>query len=84
MVICLGFIEISLLSLTFKSKILVSIKAVDTSNLSNSSELMTYSADYSLGGGVTVGLLYFDHEQTANSQIRTDADGIMSMISVGF
>ena len=57
---------------------------VDTSNLSNSSELMTYSADYSLGGGVTVGLLYFDHEQTANSQIRTDADGIMSMISVGF
>ena len=37
-----------------------------------------------LGGGVTVGLLYFDVEQTANSQIRTDADGIMSMISDRF
>ena len=46
----------------------------DTNNLSNSSEMITYSADYSLGGGVTIGLLYFDHEQTANSQIRTDAD----------
>ena len=56
----------------------------DTSNLSNSSEMITYSADYSLGGGVTIGLLYFDHEQTANSQIRTDADGVMSMISLGF
>ncbi len=56
----------------------------DTSNLSNSSELITYSADYSLGGGVTIGLLYFDHEQTANSVIRTDANGVMSMISVGF
>ena len=56
----------------------------DSSNLSNSAETMTYSADYSLGGGVTVGLLYFDAEQTANSQIRTDADGIMSIIMVGF
>ena len=56
----------------------------DTNNLSNSSEMITYSADYSLGGGVTIGLLYFDHEQTANSQIRTDVDGVMSMISVGF
>ena len=56
----------------------------DTSNFSNSSEMMTYSADYALGGGVTIGLLYFDHEQTANSQIQTDADGVMSMISIGF
>ena len=56
----------------------------DTSNLSNSSEIRTYSADYSLGGGVTIGLLYFDHEQTANSLTRTDVDGVMSMISVGF
>ena len=56
----------------------------DTSNLSNSSELRTYSADYSLGGGVTIGLLYFDHKQTANSLTRTDVDGVMSMISVGF
>jgi hypothetical protein len=57
---------------------------IDTNNLSNSSEMITYSADYSLGGGVTIGLLYFDHEQTANSQIRTDVDGVMSMISLGF
>ena len=56
----------------------------DASNLSNAAETRTYSADYTLGGGVTVGLLYFDVEQTANSQIRTDADGLMSMISVGF
>ena len=56
----------------------------DTNNRSNSSELITYSADYSLGGGVTVGVMYFDHEQTANSQVRTDADGVMTMLSVGF
>ncbi|MDA9708263.1 porin [Alphaproteobacteria bacterium] len=56
----------------------------DSSNLSNSSSLMTYSADYSLGGGVTLGLMYFDHEQTANSQKRTDVDGVMSILSVGF
>ena len=31
----------------------------DTSNLSNSSELITYSADYSLGGGVTIGVTLF-------------------------
>jgi len=56
----------------------------DTSNLSNSQETMTYSADYDLGGGLTIGLLYFDVEQTANSQIRTDADGLMSILMVGF
>jgi len=56
----------------------------DTSNFSNSSELMTYSADYSLGGGVTLGLMYFDHEQTANSATRTDVEGVMSILSVGF
>jgi hypothetical protein len=57
---------------------------IDTSNLTNSSELITYSADYSLGGGVTLGLMYYDQEQTANGAVRTDVDGIMSMISVGF
>jgi hypothetical protein len=56
----------------------------DASNLSNSSETRTYAADYTLGGGVTIGLLYFDVEQTANSQIRTDADGLMSMLAIGF
>ncbi len=57
---------------------------IDSSNLTNSSELMTYSADYSLGGGVTLGLMYFDHEQTANGVVRTDVDGLMSILSVGF
>ena len=45
---------------------------------------MTYSADYSLGGGVTVGLLYFTHDQEANSATRTDVDGIMSSLMIGF
>ena len=47
----------------------------DTNNLSNSSETRTYSANYALGGGVTIGVVYFDVEQTANSLTRTDVDG---------
>ena len=56
----------------------------DTSNLENSSETRTYSADYALGGGMTIGLVYFDVEQTANSVTKTDVDGLMSKLSVGF
>ena len=56
----------------------------DSSNFSNTSETMTYSADYSLGGGVTLGLMYFDVEETANGAVRTDVDGVMSILSVGF
>jgi len=56
----------------------------DTNNLSNSASTRTYAADYNLGGGVTVGAVYFDVEQTANSQTRTDADGIMTKLSIGF
>lgn len=56
----------------------------DASNLTNSSQTRTYAADYSLGGGVTLGLVYFDVEQTANSLTRTDVDGIVSKLSVGF
>ncbi|MDA9708750.1 porin [Alphaproteobacteria bacterium] len=56
----------------------------DTSNLSNSSDLMTYSAEYQLGGGVKVGATYFDFEQTANGQKRTDMDGIAARLAVGF
>ena len=56
----------------------------DTNNRSNSSEVMTYSAEYQLGGGVKVGATYFDFEQTANSQIRTDMDGITARLAVGF
>ena len=56
----------------------------DTSNLSNNSETRTYSANYALGGGVTIGAVYFDIEQTANSLTRTDVDGVMTKLSVGF
>ena len=56
----------------------------DSSNLSNSSTTRTYAADYSLGGGVTLGAVYFDVEQVANSLTRTDVEGIMTMLSVGF
>ena len=43
-----------------------------------------YSADYSLGGGVSLGVVYFDVEQTANSVTRTDVDGIATKLSIGF
>ena len=56
----------------------------DANNLSNSSETRTYSADYSLGGGVSLGVVYFDVEQTANSVTRTDVDGIATKLSIGF
>ena len=56
----------------------------DSSNLSNSSTTRTYAADYSLGGGVTLGAVYFDVEQVANSLTRTDVEGIMTMLSLGF
>ena len=56
----------------------------DTSNRSNSSETRTYSAEYQLGGGVKVGVTYFDVEQTANSLIRTDVDGIATRLAIGF
>jgi len=56
----------------------------DSSNLSNSSTTRTYAADYSLGGGVTLGAVYFDIEQVANSLTRTDVEGIMTMLSLGF
>ena len=38
--------------------------------------MRTYSAEYQLGGGVTLGVVYFDVEQTANSVTRTDVTGI--------
>ena len=56
----------------------------DTSNRSNSAETRTYQANYALGGGVTIGAVYFDVEQTANSLTRTDVDGVMTKLSVGF
>jgi len=62
----------------------VSTSFTDANNLSNSSETRTYSADYSLGGGVSLGVVYFDVEQTANSVTRTDVDGIATKLSIGF
>ena len=56
----------------------------DTSNFDNSQKIRTYSADYNLGGGMKIGLVYFDQEQTANNVTDTDVDGIVSKISVGF
>ena len=56
----------------------------DTSNLDNNSKTRTYSADYKLGGGMTIGIVYFDLEQEANSVTITDVDGVVSKLSVGF
>ena len=56
----------------------------DISNFDNSSKTRTYSADYNLGGGATIGVVYFDVEQTANNVTITDADGLMTMLAVGF
>ena len=56
----------------------------DISNFDNNSKTRTYSADYNLGGGVKIGAVYFDVEQTANNVTITDADGVMTMLAVGF
>ncbi len=56
----------------------------NTSNQSNSSTTRTYAADYNLGGGVTIGAAYFDVEQESNGATVTDADGIITKLSVGF
>ena len=56
----------------------------DTSNFDNNSKTRTYSADYNLGGGMKIGIVYFDLEQVANNATITDVDGIVSKLSVGF
>ena len=56
----------------------------DTSNQDNNAKTRTYSAEYNLGGGMKIGLVYFDAEQTANGVTVTDADGLVSKLSVGF
>ena len=62
----------------------VETSVTDTSNLSNSSEKRTYSAQYELGGGVNVGVIFFDVEEIANGVTRTDVDGIATRLAVGF
>ena len=56
----------------------------DTDNFTNTATTRTYAADYSLGGGVTIGASYFDIEQVANSTTRTDVEGVMTKLSIGF
>ena len=62
----------------------VNSSQVDASNFSNDATTRTYSADYALGGGVTLGVVYFDVEQTANSNDRTDVTGLATKLSIGF
>ena len=56
----------------------------DTSNQNNNATTRTYSAEYQLGGGVSLGVTYFDVEETANSATRTDVDGLVTRLAVGF
>jgi len=62
----------------------VNSSQVDADNFSNDASTRTYSADYQLGGGVTLGVVYFDVEQTANSNDRTDVTGLATKLSIGF
>ena len=56
----------------------------DTSNQNNNATTRTYSAEYQLGGGVKLGVTYFDVEETANNVTRTDVDGIATRLAIGF
>ena len=55
-----------------------------SSNTTNSADLTTISAQYDLGGGVSIAATYFDVEQEENSVVATDADGIAARLAVGF
>jgi len=55
-----------------------------TSNTNNTSDLMTISAEYQLGGGVSIAATYFDADQEENSVKVTEADGIAARLAVGF
>ena len=56
----------------------------DSNANTNDATTRTYSADYQLGGGVVLGVVYFDVEQTANSNDRTDVTGLATKLSIGF
>jgi len=62
----------------------VTTNFTNTSNQSNSATTRTYSAEYQLGGGVKLGVTYFDVEEIANSTTRTDVDGVATRLAVGF
>ena len=56
----------------------------DANNRSNSSTIRTYAAEYSLGGGANLAVVYFTDEHEANSVTNTDVDGVMTKLSIGF
>ena len=62
----------------------VNSSQIDSNNYTNDATTRTYSADYQLGGGVALGVVYFDVEQTANSNRRTDVTGLATKLSIGF
>jgi hypothetical protein len=62
----------------------VETSQVDANNRTNEATTRTYSAEYQLGGGVALGVVYFDVEQTANSVDRTDVTGLATKLSIGF
>ena len=53
-------------------------------NTENTNKMTTMSATYDLGGGVMLAATYFDHEQDESSVVETDADGIVTRLSIGF
>ena len=55
-----------------------------SSNTQNTSKTTTISAEYQLGGGVSLAATYFDVEQDQNSVVDTDADGIVTRLAIGF
>jgi len=62
----------------------VNTSQIDANNKTNDANTRTYSADYQLGGGVTLGLVYFDVEQKADGVERTTVDGLATKLSIGF
>ena len=55
-----------------------------SSNTTNENKMITYNAEYQLGGGVSFSATYFDHEQTENNVVDTDAEGIVTRLAIGF
>ena len=50
----------------------------------NESETRTVHAGYNLGGGVNLGVAFYSVTQTANHVTRTDVDGVITRLDVGF
>ena len=50
----------------------------------NETETRTVNAGYNLGGGVNVGVAFYSVTQTANLVTRTDVDGIITKLDIGF